>query len=522
MINSRSIGFDSLLDFPVTLYDSVGVSSNGNHIVTSDYHNGTFIEHSDTWNLGHKKILPEIADSIGFFGSYKDLIAMSFNDRLLILDRYSLEIFYRCTIRPGSLYIPPIGRSSKIGYVDKNGQTCILHEDNRVEKSSLNVGTSSKYDVLWSNTVAPVGYKSIEDDVVNLYIRSRKEDKGNTISSSYGMFVHTVWWNPHMKRHEVYITTIDNMSILKRVTSSANGPVIEEIAALDKGKEITDLITLSDGQPALLVGGQGTEVVAKPIPPITNTAEMLKNIFVNSTDKQTVKTIGDTLYTNWKQNPASPPKLEVVNYGLSGHPTYEVKGNMPHDAVEPAVNHVHTMRTKDKQIISYRLVSPFSIKKHLVETVVIIPDYEGYIAAGEYSPTVRLCYNAGIAVAIVPTRILKNKFTMNDYKLDLIDVAYDIKSKKIAKNIIVLGNKEYASIALDAMQDRKSYIKEAILIDPPHEVLKKIKRKKRSAVSIVETADDRTISDANNYVHHLPENSDRDYTKEIASIILRG
>lgn len=518
MIGDKNVGFDSLLDFPITLYDSVGVSPNGNLIVTSKYNKGTFLEHSNTSNLSPISILPEEADNIGFFGRNTELIALSVKNKLIVIDSYRMDIFAEKDIRPGSLYVPASGKSSRIGFVDSSGQSCVMTEDRKVERSSLYVGNNEKYHVLWSNTVTPVGYHSIEDDTVNLYIRSKKEDKGSTISSTWGIYTHCIWWNPHLKRHEAYITTLDNKNTVQRITSSDGSPVIDEVCDLGKETTVTGVITLSDGQPILVTGRRGTEVVSEEIPPETNTAAMLKDVLTFDHDKQEISLIGNNIYTCWRQNPASAPKLEVVNFGISGHPTYAVKGNEPNNYADPAINQVITIKTKDKQNINYRLVSPFNPKKHLMQSIIIMADHDGYISSGEFSPTVKMCYDSGIAVAIVPTRELKKRqFTLNDYKLDLIDVSYDIKKKNIAKKVISMGNNQYSLVALESMQDRRSSITDCILIDPSETTLGKVKKRKRKHVSIVSTTED--YNDNGFFVYHMPQRDDVDYYDDIASII---
>lgn len=522
MAMNRQVGFDHILDHPVTLKDSVGISLNGNHIVTSKFGAGTFIEHSDTYNLKPNDLLLEDADSIGFFGRDQDIIALAVMEDLLIIDRYKLEILDKKKIRPGSLYVPDSGGSSKIGFVDPYGQTCILYDDGRFMKSSLNVGKNNHYEVLWSNTVTPVGYKAVEDESVILYIRSRKEDTGVTISSTWGMYVHTVWWNPALERHEAYITTIDNRNVLQRVTSSTDEPSVTDVLTLDTDVNITDVITLSDGRPVLLTGIKGTKVIAEVIPPETKTSEMISKILLSSSDKQDINPVGNTLYVNWRQNPACPPYAQLVNYGVTGHPTYDIQANRPDNVIQPTVNNIVTLTTKDKQELNYRFISPFNTDDHLVQSTVIIPDYEGGISSGEFSPTVRLCYDAGLAVAIVPVRYVKNKFSMNDYKLDLIDVCYDIKSKDISDSFVVMGNGDYTNAALGALQDRRSAIKEAILIDPPVDVIKRIKRKYRGNISIVDTQDEQTIFANNVFVQHLTPNTTDDVYRDVAAVVTHG
>lgn len=522
MAMKRKVGFDHLLDAPITLKDSVGVSINGNHIVTSKYGKGTYIEHSNEYNLPPNDLLLETADSIGFFGRDQDIIALSIKTDLLIIDRYKLELLDKKKIRAGSLFVPDSGGSEKIGFVDPHGQTCVLYDDGRFVKSSLHIGKNTHYEVLWSNTVTPVGYKAVEDESVILYIRSRKEDTGVTITSTWGMYVHTVWWNPSLERHEAYITTIDNKNVLQRVTSTTDEPPVTDVLTLEPDVDITDVITLSDGRPILLTGIRGTQIITESIPPDTNTAEMIKGVLTGSADKQEINPVGNTMYINWRQNPVCPPHLELVNYGAIGHPTTSIQANKPDNIVSPPVNKIVTLVTKDKHELNYRFLSPFDHRDHLVQSTVIIPDYEGSISSGEYSPTVRMCYDAGLAVAIVPIRLIKNKFSMNDYKLDLIDVCYDMKSKDVSSSFTVLGNGEYASAALAAMQDRRSSITEAILVDPLPDTLKKIKKKHTSSITVVDTGEEQTLFPANVFTHHMPAGSGQDFRQEIAAVITHG
>ncbi len=520
---SGDIGFDDILSKPIILPNSISVSVSGNHIVSSSYYGDTFLEHVDNDGIPPVKIIPESSDTIGFFGRTVDLVAIATNNILRIIHLYKMEILATIEIRPGTLYVPPSGKSGVIGIVSPQGQNFTIDDELNIRKGPLNIGKN--YQILWSSNVTPVGYMWVEEDYSKLYIRSTTQENGATFASSNGFTMYGVWANPTMERHEAFIVDRSEKNILKKVYSTPEKLEIENIHEFPEGSVITDVSLMSDGRPSVVSAIHNAENISYALPPETQVSKLIKNITSNNEKNTSAQCVGSSSYISWSQTPVTSPVAAVTNYGISNRPRHEIKGiKTLGENIIPTTNIVRKIPLNDKQILKYRLVSPYSTQHHLVDNVVIITDEQGFCAAGAYSPTVRILYEMGLGVAIVPIRKY-NKKALNNYFLDLVDVSIDIKKSKIGKKVSILSSGDLNSDAIKALQHRQSQIDRSFLIDPTDDEINTIKNKfSENFNSIITTddlvEDDYELTEDNKIYTNLISSKDPNIIETISNIIL--
>lgn len=494
---SGDIGFDNVIEKPIVLPNSISVSVSGNHIVSSSLYGDTYLEHVDNDGVPPVRLLPGSADTIGFFGRNVDLVAIAFGSTLKIIRLYKIGVIATLQIKPGSLFVPPSGKSSVIGMVSPNGQTYVLDDELNLRKESLNIG--KEYKILWSSNVKPVGYMWQDEDYAHLYIRSKKNTNGATFTSAYGFTMHGVWANPVLERHEAFIVDQKERHILKRIVSNEDNEIeIENVKEFPEGSVITDVVLLPNGQPNVVSAIHNAENISESLSPDNSVSNLMKDVTSNNIRNTSAQYAGNSSFISWSQTPVTSPVASVTNYGLKGIPRYEVKGikTLKKNPV-PECNMVKKMYLPDKQVVKYRFISPYNPDYHLLDTAVIIVDDQGFCSAGAYSPTVRMFYEMGIAVAIVPVRKYSDK-AESEYFLDLVDVSLNITGhgtkkemgKRLAKNVFLLSSGRLNKDAIKALQHRKSEIEKLIMIDPTEEEISMVKKKFIPDVSVVNIVDE--------------------------------
>lgn len=492
------IGFDEILHIPPTPEDSFSVSVNGDYTAFSTPEIGTFIERVDINKSPAIELFKESSTTMGFFGQDKDLLVTAVEtddpdvEILRIIQVYSMQQIFSARIRAGSLFVPQSSKSSYIGIVSPAGKAYMIND--KADTIDMNIEIPHDYRVLWSSTVRPVGYvwtdnESHDKSQGYIYIKSspNEGDNGSLMTSSSDITIWTVWSNPSLKRHEAYITTSDAPNILRRVSSSSERANIENIVSLEKGVDITNVITLPNGKPSVVIGYDRSVVIAETIPPETDMSKMIQKLSSDPKRLISINPIGTTAFTSWSQTPITPPVAAITNYKRMGHPRHEIKSSIEDtlDYTIPVTNEVKELMTDDKETIRYRIISPYPIKRHTSTSVVIMPDKDGKISAGAYSPTVSMLYNEGVPVALVPYRKGKSeKDALEDLAYDLVDVAHHLtRDIKIARNPIIMANEDMCAPSLKAFQHNKSNVSKLLLINPNNAIFDSVKKKEKRKIS---------------------------------------
>lgn len=516
------IGFDEILHTPIVSTDNLGVSNGGQHVVSSSLYSDTFSEHPAKNAEEPVKIVNGSSDTIGFFGRNVYMLAIASGDVLRIIDYFHLDNIMTMRIRPGSLFVPDNANSRYIGVVSPSGRAVIIDDEGEIIKTPLVVDEG--YTVLWSPTVRPVGYLWSDESSVNLYVRSTPDDKGSVLSSTKGISVFGIWSNPHLRRHEVYISTYDQPNILKRVSSSNDGAVVEDAIEMEEGTFINQVVTLSNGKPSLVVGYKDAKVVSEVVEPSTKVGMLMKSIVDDESRMTYPKIIGSSAFVSWTQTPATVPVAAVTLYSNEGRPRYEIKGNaLEENVIIPETNEVRSFDISNKEKLSYRIVSPFTTSRHMAKNVVIIADDDGLISAGKYSPTVRTLYELGVPVVLVPVRKDRSrKIALKDLVFDLVDVSRDLRDRDITSRVTVMGGDELCTPIIEALRHKHTKIDSAILVNPHNSVVRNIGNKKlrEKVVSAYFSVNEEDIHN-NGVYRFIPDGLDNDETKHEVSLFLR-
>lgn len=510
-MDSGLIGFDNILDAPDVLKDSVAASSNGEYVVSSSVGRGTFLEHKVEGGGRSIKLFKTTADRVGFFGKSVDLVAVASGDTLRILHLHKMKVISTIKIRPFGLFVPASGNSTYIGVVSPKGKAYLVADDGEVVNTPLTVAPN--YEVVWSSNVSPVGYTWNDENAAYIYIKSTEEDKGATLSSTHGMSVFTTWYNRNQGRHEVYMVTFDEPHILKRVWAGDGEAHVDNVVVFRKGTILDNLVTMSNGRPSIAAGFHNGVSVARIIPPETRLATLLKNVITAEEKSTAAVCMGTSSYVSWTQTPITPAVPAIVNYSVPGRPRYEIYGGRPRytqvknnsevDFTVPTTNSIHTVLTSDHQKVTYRYVSPLPEQGYTSDVALVIVDEDGIVSAGSYSPTVKMCYELGIPVAILPVVSKGNlDHSIEDTALDLVDVSRDIVDSKLAKKVVVLSEGRISPAALHALTHKKSEVSSCILYHlPAGSIPKRLKKPERVTV-VFDSKDEVTgeYSSVNSYV----------------------
>lgn len=467
------VGLDDFFSIPETNFKGVGVNYSGTKaVVASPHHEGTFLEFLD-----HKappiRLFEETADTVGFFGSTKDLLAIEHDGLLRIIHMQSMEIVAVFSCKTGSLFVPQSGKSPRIGVVSPQGKTIIISDDLSYQYAGLTV--SDGYEVLWGQSVTPVGYTWVDETSANVYIHPFRSPgvvgpgKGATFSSGQGISVYAAWESVQLGRNEAYISTYDEPNILQRVTTDETGaPIIEPVVSFRKDILVSDVVTSPLGAPIVVSGTTNTKTVVKYIPPRTDVASLLGSILTKDSRLSSMRCMGMVSTLSWSETPVTEPICSVIAHGIEDRPVKELQSYKDSSSFAPKFNHVRSFTTKDGQKITYRLVSPLDPKEHLTETTVIIPDFYGRVAGGHFSPTVKMLYSMGIPVALVAVNRRKGslKVIIDDLSLDIVDVAYDMQKNMISKKFMILAHGVCASPSIESLRVKKSPIRNVVVVNP--------------------------------------------------------
>lgn len=487
------LGFDNILESPAVYKDSIAVSASGEYSISSSPGRGTFLEHKVEGGGQGVRLFPFAADIAGFYGRDVTLIAIAHNDTLRIVNLHKMEVVSTVKIRPGGVFIPRSGNSGFIGVVSPHGAAYIIEDNGDTYSTPLTVGED--YEVLWSSQAQPVGYTWNDDIAAYIYIRSTPEDEGATISSTQGMNLFTVWKNDAQNRSEVYITTYDEPNILKRVYSSAGKAVVENIVSLPHGAILDNVVLFGSGRPALVVGFHQGRSIAEVIPPEKALTPILYRLVTNEKRSITATCMGVSSYVSWTQTPTTPAVPSVTNYSIPGRPRYEIHGGKPQytqlktgaevSFTVPRTNVARSIPIKNNphSHVYYRWVSPLPEVGYTADTALVIVDKEGLVSAGEYSPTVKMLYDLGIPVAIIPV-VGVDDDVLDDVALDIVDVSKDIVSSALANDVCVLAEGEMIQSAFKALTTRKSPVRNVLAYHcKPDYITKKVLKK--HAVTVV-------------------------------------
>lgn len=427
-------------------------------------------------------------ESVGFYGAERDLLVIADGGLLRIIHLHRMEIIATIQIRPGTLFMPSSSNSPYIGVVSPGGNAFRIDDDGVPHKAPLTV--QNGYNVLWSSSVRPIGYSWSDEYSAFLYIRSGMKDNGATISSSDGMILFTVWTNHALGRHEAYLTTYDEPHILKRVFSTPEGAVVEKVTALPPGSAIHDLITLQDGRPAVLYGVCNGRPVAEIVPPSSRVSEMIVSKVTDPSSRNWVEVSGMSSMVMWSQTPITPEYPSVVNYGITGHPVHRLsrpKGQG--DVKTPTTNTMHRIDTVDGAVVDYRYVSPYPEKGYLADTVLVIVDDEGLVSSGRYSPTVAMCYEQNIPVAALPvSHKMPISSQIDDLSVDILDVVADLRSRRLAREVVVMATGEMCQAAVAAWRHKRSGIRNLILVSPDTLSISDRRVRRSTGITVVDSA----------------------------------
>lgn len=483
MSNSPA-GFDAFLPAGITPKDGAAVSHSGKYAASCNPGGPVLLEYT-TDNTPPIELVH--GESVGFYGAERDLLAIADGGILRIIHLHRMEIISTIQIRPGTLFMPSSSNSPYIGVVSPGGNAFLIDDDGVPHRTPLSV--QHGYNVLWSSSVRPIGYSWSDEYSAFLYIRSGAQDNGATISSSDGMILFTVWTNHALGRHEAYLTTYDEPHVLKRVFSTPEGAVVEKVASLPTGAAIHDLITLPDGRPAVLYGVSDGKAVAEIVPPSSRVSEMIVAKVTDPTSRNWVEVSGMSSMVMWSQTPITPEYPSVVNYGITGHPVHRLSRPKSHSEVRmPVTNTMHRIDTVDGATVDYRFVSPFPEKGFLADTALVIVDDEGLVSSGRYSPTVAMCYDQKIPVAVIPViHKMPLSSQIDDLSVDILDVVEDLRSRRLAREIVVVATGQMCQAAVAAWRHKRSGIRNLILVSPDTLTVSDRRVRRSTGISVVDS-----------------------------------
>ena len=491
--NSSGVGFDKLFD-KIEINDRVGISTSGNTAISSTYANTLMEKIGGEVRLPPIEIFDSPSDKIGFFGRGSSYAAISFENRLMVVDLFQMKTT-EIEIKSGSLFVPQSGNAPKIGAVSKKGVPFTIDERMQLDRHEL--PDRDYNEVLWSSNVTPVGGVWSNENDVNLLIKSSQHDKGSLLTSSYGIIIFSVWYNHHLGRHEAYLTTYDNPSVLRRIFSAGDGEEsIEEVLAMPYDSPISEVICDTYGKPILAIGKGRFGRVIETIPPAKDISHLIRELLKQEHCYSDVRISGGNSYISWTQTPITPPIASVTNYGVIGRPSNKVIGaSTPGSVKIPKINKIRKIISSDNQDIKYRFVSPYSMDGHMANSIAIVADYNGDIYDGKYSETVKRFYEYGIPTAIVP--VPRDDPASDDYSLDILDVADDILYHKLGRNVVFVSEGRQISDVNRLINSRDSSIRNVVLIDPVMEEIGRIKRRKNlSKITIIDTIGDKNKEEA--------------------------
>lgn len=475
-----NIGFDEILHTPVVSTDNIAVSPTGNHVVSSSLYSDTFSEKPSRSNERPVKIINGASDTIGFFGEHVYMLAVASGDVVRILDFHNHTNLATMVIRPGSLFVPDSAEAPFVGVVSPHGRAFLIDEHAQIIPTDVSVDARST--VLWTSTARPVGEIWSDENGANLFIRSAG-DKGSIITSSHGISVFAVWANPHTRHHEVYFTVDNKPNEMKMAISSDDGAVVEDVFAFDPGIEITQVLKKPDGELLAAIGFGSSRVHMHCLEEegTSQLYEMMRGVVEDETRLTYPKMVGKNTYVSWTQTPVTTPVPAVVQYAIEGRPRYEIKGNrIDTKAIRPVTNQVIDFKVSKDYTLSYRVVSPYEIDgevDYIAERMVVIADEFGYDASGSFSPTVKMLYQLGIPVAIVPFRDTgedNRRIDMTNFIPDLIDVARHVEYKGFTTKTVLIGNDDMCLPVLEAAKRKNAKVEKVILINPHNKVAEKI------------------------------------------------
>ena len=477
---SVGIGFDEILEQVQIPLNSIGVSLGGDYIISSS-HRATYLERmSQEIKSPPIKLFDVPSETSGFFGHDLDLFASASGSDLRIVRLNQLEMLATIAIKPGSLHVPATANSRKIGAVSPNGHAFTVDDKHVIKDTGIIIPKGK--EVIWSSTAYPVGYAWSDKDFAYIFLRSRSQDRGAIIKSNRGMTVYGVWANFKTKRHELYLTTKDEPNILYRVYSHGDKAQFDPVHTFRSDVTINNLTSFSDGRPAVVSGHRLSEPVADVVPEPKKLSELIANSLRSSYRSSVIKCIGSSYYVSWTQTPVTPPVPAVTDYGSTGRPVHEVMGAKTDLKIEaPMVNRIRSIQAPNSQKINYRLISKLPIETHMASECVVIADYLGDVASGMYSPTVRMLYDMGLAVAIVPVNKLKKtmKTAIHDLGYDLIDVAKDLERIHAGKDLILMLDGSTSPVIKNRKLVGGQYYRDFIVIDGKTEDFDLVKRKKK-------------------------------------------
>lgn len=484
MTNSPA-GLDAFLPAEITPKDGAAVSHSGKYAASCVPGGPVLLEYT-TDNTPPIELVR--GESVGFYGAERDLIAIADGGVLRIIHLHRMEIIATIQIRPGTLFVPSSANSPYIGVVSPGGNAFLIDDEGVPHKTPLSV--QQGYNVLWSSSVRPIGYSWSDEYSAFLYIRSGAQDDGATISSSDGMILFTVWTNHALGRHEAYLTTYDEPHVLKRVFSTPEGAVVEKVGALPPGSAVHDLITLPDGRPAVLYGVCDGRAVAEIVPPSSRVSEYVVSRVTDPSSRNWVEVSGMSSMVMWSQTPITPEYPSVVNYGITGHPVHRLSrpsGRTGEPRV-PTTNTLYRIDTVDGAVVDYRYVSPFPEKGFLADTALVIVDDEGLASSGRYSPTVTLCYDENIPVALIPVvHKMPISSQIDDLSVDIVDVVADIRTRRLAREVVVMATGEMCQAAVAAWRHKRNGIRNLILVSPDNLTLSDRRIRRSTGVTVVDS-----------------------------------
>lgn len=482
--------FDSLMPDTASIPESIGVSTSGKYVISSN-DQGTFLETVSNTAFEPIMLIPEPCDTIGFFGYNIDAVALASGSTLRILQLSRMEIVAKVTIRPGSLFVPKSGESPYIGVVSATGQTYLIDEDGNATKSSLKV--SEDHEVLWSSHAVPSGYSWVTSDSANLYIRSRPEDEGSVFTSPYGMTLYSTHRDNDTQDSIASLTTVDAPHILMSVRSTDDTVNTSPLVKFSPGAVIDQVVQLPNGKPLVVSGYHGAQVYSAPVGNETKLSDLVESVIADQSTYTWIQCMGMASYLSWEQTPVTPPEASITNYATSGRPRYDIISSRNRSLTQsPVSNKVLEAVGPDGNVSTYRLTSPFKMNSQLADYAAVICDYDGSIAAGKYSPSVEVLYQMDIPVVIVPVNKNKSshRVVIEDLAADLDDIAEDIVKRKIARDLYLIADGDISLSGVKAFSLRRSRYKGLMLIDPDEESVGKIPSRKSGAVTVLSTGDD--------------------------------
>lgn len=466
MLTPSDLAFDAVIPSPIMESTSIAVSPDGLYSVVSSRvpgNQGTFLEKVNSTNIPPVKIHDEPSNTVGFYGRDTRMIAFESNGVLFVYNLELLRVVRNIKVLPGSLFVSLSGRAPYIGAITPGKRKvfyCDEYGNHYMTKTSLREYAMPMWASSTTNGIFFSGQAWSGDDSIMMELRSHEGDSPSIVSSDYPVTlfrgVDAAIGDDSVQR--ALFTTSDEPHILKKLekTVGSDTPLVDKVASVASlNSQISSVVTDNNLNPVIGVSYN------TPIPDIALLAEensytsLLATRIYRGTERCELAHNGSSTLVSFTETPSLSPVIDIQSYALSGRPIKRVISQSPVGCIARESS-IRNFSTSDGKYIDYRLVSKFDAETSMVDQAVIIPDPEGRILGGGYSPTVSTLVSSGVAVAIVG---VNRKYSPVDTKktlaADISELAKNLLGNRIAKRVGVLTDGRTADAMRALVSSRK-------------------------------------------------------------------